>query len=151
MSIKKTLDDDLKQAMLSGDKARAETIRGLKSAILYAEVAGADRQDGLSDEKVISVLAKEAKKRQESIEAYEQSGNQEQAQQEKNEKEIIDHYLPKQVSEEDLASVVQAVCDEYSELSMKHMGEVINKVREQAGPGADGGMVARLVKERITG
>jgi|AntRauTorckE6833_2_1112554.scaffolds.fasta_scaffold00341_10 uncharacterized protein YqeY len=149
MSIKEKLNTDLKQAMLAGDKARAETIRGLKSAILYAEVAGSNREDGLSDEKAVAVLAKEAKKRQESIDAYQQSGNHEQAEAEQAEKVIIDGYLPEQVSEEELKAMVEKACESYNELSMRDMGEIIGKIKAQAGPGADGSLVARLVKERI--
>lgn len=150
MNMQEKLNADLKQAMLAGDKQRAETIRGLKSAILYAEVAGADRKGELSDEKITAVLAKEAKKRQESIEAYEASGNTQQAEAEQAEKAIIEEYLPEVVSDEELKRIVESVCGAYDELSMQQMGEVIAKVREQAGPGADGGTVAQLVKEQIS-
>lgn len=136
--------------MLSGDKQRAETIRGLKSAILYAEVAGTDRTGELSDDKVTTVLAKEAKKRQESIEAYETAGNMQQAEAERVEKAIIEEYLPEAVSDEELKRIVESVCGTYDELSMQQMGEVIAAVREQAGPGVDGSTVARLVKEQIS-
>ncbi len=149
MDIKEKLNSDLKQAMLAGDKARAETIRGLKSAILYAEVAGSNREDGLTNEKATAVLAKEAKKRQESIDAYQQSGNHDQAEAERAEKAIIDAYLPEQLSEEELNTIVEKTCETYDELSMRDMGEVISKVKAQAGPGADGALVARLVKDRI--
>src|SRR5207302_1072349 len=77
MGVKQQIDQDLKAAMLSGDKTLATTLRGLKSSILNAEIAGGKRETGLSDDETVQVLSKEAKKRQESADLYVQGGNSE--------------------------------------------------------------------------
>ncbi len=94
MSIKQQIDQDLKQALLSGKKDLVTTLRGLKSAILYVEVAQNKRETGLPDQEVIEVFTREAKKRQESADLYAQGGNAEKQQAELTEKKIIvDRYL----------------------------------------------------------
>lgn len=75
--LKQKIEQDIKTAMLAGDKTLVMTLRGLKSAILYIEVAQGIRDTGLPDAEVIDLLAKEAKKRQESADLYKQGGNQE--------------------------------------------------------------------------
>lgn len=77
MSLKDKLQQDLKQAMLARDSARSDVIKGLKSAILYAEVATGKRDEGLSDDEIIKLFQKEAKKRSESAQLYIQGGSQE--------------------------------------------------------------------------
>jgi uncharacterized protein len=150
MSIKEQIQSDLKTAMLAGDKQKAGVLQGVKSAILYVEVETGKRETELDDNEVLRVLAKEAKKRQESIELYEQGGNSEQASQEKYEKEIIESYLPKQLSEEELTALIDATISKLGADSMKDMGRVITEVKNQAGAGADGATMARLVKERLS-
>src|SRR5581483_2528093 len=105
MSIKGAIEADLKQAMLAGDKTLVETLRGLKSAIQYAEVAAGTRGSD-DDQAVQAVLAKEAKKRQESADLYQQGGNNEKAQVELAEKAVIEKYLPEQMSEAAIAAIV---------------------------------------------
>src|ERR671929_50955 len=100
MSLKERIDQDLKQAMLAGDKTLVTTLRGLKSAILYAEVAKGSRDKGLSDEEVVEILTKEAKKRQESADMYSQGGSAEKAEAELTEKTVIEKYLPAQLSDQ---------------------------------------------------
>lgn len=149
MDIKDRLNADLKKAMLSGDKRRAMTLRGLKSAILYAEVARGERDEGLSNEEALKVLAKEAKKRQESIELYEKGGSADQAQEEAAEKSVIEEYLPEQLSEDSIRTIVDEEIASLEDPSMKDMGTVIKKVQARGGSGVGGSTVARLVKERL--
>jgi uncharacterized protein YqeY len=144
--LEKQLEDDLKAAMLSGDTARVETLRTLKSVILNKKVADGTRDMAMSNDDIITLLSKEAKKRQESADLYVQGGRQELADKELAEKTIIEHYLPERLSEEALAELVdQAV----SSLDGHNMGEIIGRVKAKAGPGADGGLIAKLVKERL--
>ena len=82
MSIKATIEADIKTAMLAGEKERVTTLRGLKSSILYAEVAAGKRDEGLDEQTVTSLMQKEAKKRQESADLYIQGGNKERAESE---------------------------------------------------------------------
>src|SRR6185369_11783185 len=98
--LKVRIDQDLKTALLAGDKTLATTLRGLKSAILYVEVAKGVRDEGLSDEEIVTLLAKEAKKRQESADLYVQGGSQERADAELAEKKAIEVYLPQQLSDD---------------------------------------------------
>ena len=91
MSIRSQLDDDVKAALLAGESLRVETLRGLKSVILYADVAAKARDSGgVDDETVLGLFAKEAKKRQESADLYVQGGSQERADKELAEKAITD-------------------------------------------------------------
>ena len=104
--LKQQIEQDLKEALLGGQKDRATTLRGLKSVILYAEVAAGSREQGLSDEQIVQLFAKEAKKRQESADFYVKGGSQERADAELVEKKIIESYLPQQLSDEELLKVV---------------------------------------------
>ena len=150
MSISNQINDDLKQAMLSGDKVLATTLRGLKSVILYEEVAKGEREKGLSDDAIITLLTKEAKKRQESADLYVQGSNQEKADAELAEKKVIEKYLPEQMSEEELVKIVDEAINKVGATNMQQMGQVIGVVKTSAGPGADGSRIAELVKERLS-
>lgn len=149
MSISKDIDADLKTAMLAGDKTLATTLRGLKSVILYEEVAKGVRDTGLEDEAVITLLSKEAKKRQESADLYVKGGNNEKAQQELTEKTIIEKYLPAQMSEEELIGIIEAVIESTGASSMQQMGQVIGAVKSKTGASADGALIAKIVKEKL--
>jgi hypothetical protein len=147
--LKQQLDQDLKTALLAGDKDRATVVRGLKSVILYAEVAKGSRAEGLSDDEIISLFAKEAKKRQESADLYSKAGEQPRADAELAEKAIIEDYLPKQLSDEELIAIIDTVIAELGLSGMQAMGQVITKVKERAGASANGSRIAQLVKERL--
>lgn len=149
MSIKEQIDQDLKQAMLGGDKTLVTTLRGLKSAILYAEVAKGARAGGLSDEDTIDVLSKEAKKRQESADLYRQGGSNERAAAESQEKVVIEKYLPAQLSEAELQTLIDQAMAKIGDTSMQSMGKIIGEVKAQSKGAADGATIARLVKERL--
>lgn len=150
MSLKEQIDQDLKAAMLGGDKVLTTTLRGLKSVILYAEVAKGSRQQGLSDDEIIEAFSKEAKKRQESADLYKQSGNQEKAEAELTEKAVIEKYLPAQVSEEELKRAIDKAVTDSGASGLQAMGQVIGAVKQQFGASADGAVIARLVKERLS-
>jgi hypothetical protein len=147
--IKQQIDQDLKAALLGGDKARAMTLRGLKSAILYVEIAEGKREQGLEDDAIIALFAKEAKKRQESADLYTQGGNAERAAAERAEKKIIEGYLPPQLSDDELKEVIEKAIATTGASSLQQMGQVIAAVKKEAGATADGGRVAQLVKERL--
>jgi len=149
MTIKEQIDADLKTAMLGGDKTLTTTLRGLKSAILYVEVAANKREEGLTDDEVIDLFGKEAKKRQESADLYTQGGNEEKAKAEMAEKLVIEAYLPEQMNDEELKNLVEAAITETGAASMQDMGKVIGLVKQRAGAGADGGRIAAMVKEKL--
>ncbi len=148
MNLKQQIDQDLKQAMLAGDKVLVTTLRGLKSAILYAEVAEGRRDEGIDEQKLISLLQKEAKKRQESADLYGQGGNTEKQEAELTEKKVIEKYLPAQLTEEEVVVLVDEAVAELGNDKQK-MGQIIGLVRQKSSGNADGGMIARFVKERL--
>ncbi|HSX08078.1 MAG TPA: GatB/YqeY domain-containing protein [Candidatus Saccharimonadales bacterium] len=147
--LKQQIEQDLKTALLAGDKDRATVLRGLKSVILYAEVAKGVRAEGLGDEEILPLLAKEAKKRQESADLYEKGGSPERAAAELAEKAIIEGYLPKQLTEEELTQVIDEVLADFESPTPQAMGQVIAAVKQRVASTADGAMIARLVKEKL--
>ncbi|MCA9330441.1 GatB/YqeY domain-containing protein [Candidatus Saccharibacteria bacterium] len=149
MSLKHQLDADLKKAMLAGDKTLTTTLRGLKSSILYAEVAAGKRDEGLTDEEIVGLLTKESKKRQESAELYKQGGNQASADKELEEKEVIAHYLPEQLDDAALSQLVQEAMAQLDASGPQDMGKVIGYIKQQAGSTVDGSRVAQMVKEKL--
>ena len=144
------LAKDLKTSMLAGDSARTETLKMLKSALLYKAVELGVRDSGLSEEQVIDVLSKESKKRAEAAQMYEKAGRVEQAAAEKFEQEIISQYLPKQASDEEIITAIDLAIAKMGDVSMQQMGQVIGAVKAQLGQTADGSRVATLVKEKLS-
>jgi len=148
--LKTRIDQDLKSALLAGDKVLVTTLRGLKSAILYAEVAKGVRDEGLPDQEITVLLSKEAKKRQESADLYRQGGSLEKAEAELEEKAVIEKYLPEQLSDADLQAIVETAATEVGASGPQAMGKVIGLVKQRAGSQADGGRIAAMVKQRLS-
>lgn len=147
--LKSRIDQDLKEALLAGDKVLVTTLRGLKSAILYAEVAKGSRQDGLSDEDITALLAKEAKKRQESADLYSKGGSEDKAAAELEEKRVIERYLPQQLSDDELEAIIDSVVKGLDASGPSAMGQVIGAVKQKVAAQADGARVAQLVKKKL--
>jgi uncharacterized protein YqeY len=148
--IRQKLDDDVKAAMIAGDKLRVETLRGLKTVILYADVATKTRDTGgVDDEAILALFAKEAKKRQESADLYVKGGSQERADKELAEKAMIEAYLPQQLSEAELGKLVDDAIAVTGATEVKDMGKVIGVVKSKAGNTADGAAIAKVVAERL--
>lgn len=148
--LESKLEQDIKEALLAGEELRVTTLRGLKSTLLNVKVAEGKRDTGLTDEEVLAVFAKEAKKRQESADLYIQGDNQLKADQELEEKAIIESYLPEQLSEDELKDLIDEVISETGASGPQAMGQVIGKVKAKAGAAADGALIARLAKEKLT-
>jgi len=149
VTIKEQIESDIKQAMLAGDKTLTTTLRTVKSAALNMEVAQGTREQGLSDAEFIDLLTKEAKRRQESADMYVQGGSPERAQAELAEKAVIEKYLPAQLSDEQLAELVNQVIEELGVSGPQAMGQVIGEVKKRSAGQADGGRIASLVKAAI--
>ena len=150
MDIQQQIERDLKTALLGGDKPKAETLRGLKSAILNEAIAQNARDTGLPNDQIQKILAKESKKRQEAADLYKQGGSAERAAAELAEKLIIDAYLPQQLTETEVAKIVDEEVAKAGQPTMADMGRIIGAVRAQAGPSADGALIAKLVKEKLS-
>ncbi|MFT4532369.1 MAG: hypothetical protein ACI9T8_000389 [Candidatus Saccharimonadales bacterium] len=149
--LKDTLNADLKKSMISREAARVELLRGLKSAILYAEVAANKREEGLSDPEVIAVLRKESKKRQDSVELFTKGGNTEMAAKELSEKQTIDGYLPAQLDEPTVEKLIDEAMAEMSleSIQKQDMGKMIGHIKSK-GLEVEGSMLARLIGSRIS-
>ncbi len=143
------INQDLKSALLSGDKVLVATLRGLRSSLLYAKIASNSRDQAMADQSVITVLHKEAKKRQESADLYFQGGSQERANAELKEKAVIERYLPKQLSETEIQEKVDAAITALGGTNLAQMGSVISLVKAETVGAADGAAVARIVRERL--
>jgi hypothetical protein len=148
-SIKQQIDKDLKTALLEGNKELVTTLRGLKSSLLYEEVAAGKREDGLDDAAVITVLQKEAKKRQDSADLYDKGGDVNRRDKELAEKTVIDKYLPDALSDEELNKLVEEAITKNSPVSLQSMGVIIGQVKQAAAGQADGSRIAQVVRERL--
>src|SRR6266496_6810458 len=124
--LEQRLNQDIKQALLGGDKARAEVLRGLKSVLLNEKIAKGLRDTGLSDEAVLALIGKEVKKRTESAELYEKAGANDRAETERSERAVLEEYLPEQLSDEELAQIVAEVAQTMG--SEAQLGQVIAAV-----------------------
>ncbi|HVC36651.1 MAG TPA: GatB/YqeY domain-containing protein [Candidatus Dormibacteraeota bacterium] len=147
--LEQKIEQDLKVALLSGDKNTTATLRGLKSSLLNLKIEQTKRDQGLSDQEVTAVLRKEAKKRQESADLYLKGGAQDRAQSELNEKALIERYLPAPLSEEGLIQIVTQTIAELGVNDPSAMGQVIAAVKQKTAGAADGAVIARLVKEGL--
>jgi uncharacterized protein YqeY len=150
MALKRAIDDDLKAALLGGDRFVVETLRGLKAAVLNEEVAEGARDVGLSDVAIERIVAKEIKKRNEAAALYDQNMRQDSANDERREADILSRYLPQQLSQGELKTVIDAKVAELGATDVKMLGQVIAAVKKDVGSTADGAMIAALVKEALS-
>lgn len=149
MALKQRINDEMKAALLGGNRFVGETLRNLKAAILNEEVAMGKRDPGLTDAEIETVIAKEVKKRAESARLYRENDRTDLAEPEEQEIEVLSAYLPAQLTEDELRALVAAKITELSANSPQMMGQVIGAVKSAAGNAADGAVIARLVKEAI--
>ncbi|MCL4252845.1 MAG: GatB/YqeY domain-containing protein [Anaerolineae bacterium] len=144
---KALLADALKEAMKNKDNATRDVIRLLQSAVKQVEI---DTRKDLTADEVMDVLQKEAKKRRESIVDYEKGGRQELADAEKMELSIIEKFLPKQLSADEVREIVQAVITETGATSAKDLNKVMPLVMARVKGVADGKLVSQIVKESLS-
>jgi len=150
MALKEKLQNDLTAAMRARDEVRSGTIRMVLTAIKNEEVAGKEARE-LSDAEVITVLSREAKKRREAAEAYEQAGAAARAANEKAEGAIIAEYLPAQLSEQEIKDLIAAAIAETGASGPQQMGLVMKSIQPKIAGKADGGVVSSLVKAALSG
>ena len=150
MALKEKLQTDLTASMRARDEVRSSTIRMILTAIKNEEVSGKEARD-LSDAEVITVLSREAKKRREAAEAFEQAGAADRAANEKAEGVIIAEYLPAQLSEAELKEMIAAAITESGATGPQQMGLVMKLIQPKIAGRADGGTVSALVKAALSG
>lgn len=146
--LKDRLQADLTAAMRARDTLRTSTLRMALTAVTTAEVAGASARE-LSDDEVLAVLTKEAKKRRESLEAFESAGRTELAEQEKAEAAVLADYLPEPLSEEELSELIAAAIESTGAAGPRGMGLVMKVVQPQTAGRADGKVVAAEVRRQL--
>lgn len=152
MSLKERIDQDIKSAMKSKDKIRLETVRSIKKLILEKEVSVRPLgQDTLTEEQELEILSRLAKQRKESIEQYQQGGREELAAQEAQELAILEEYLPKPLSDQEVSTVIDQIVAEVGATSLKDMGKVMGPAMEQLKGKAEGKKVQEMVKAKLSG
>ena len=145
--LKERLLNDLKESMKNKNLIRKNTIQMIRAAILQVEK---DKQIELTEEQVIEIIAKETKKRKDAQIEFEKSGREDLINQNNEEIAILSEYLPKQLSEEEIKNIVKKVIEETGATTMKDMGIVMKKSKEQIGAAADGKTVSEIVKKLLT-
>ncbi len=148
MSIKESLRSDLTEAIRSRDEITSGTIRMVLTAITNEEVAGKEARV-LSDDEVITVLSREAKKRREAAEAFESAGRSDRAALEKAEGEVIGRYLPAQLSVDEIKKMIANAIASTGAAGPGDMGKVMGAVKTLIAGKADGSIVSNLVKEAL--
>jgi uncharacterized protein YqeY len=150
VALKDQINNDLKAALLGGNRLSAQTLRGLKAAILNEEIAQKKREEGLDDATVEQVITREVKKRNESANIYDGAGRPELAADERAEANVLSTYLPAQLSEDDINIIVVRVIGELGVTSPSAFGQVIGAVKKELGNAADGAIIAKLVKNALS-
>ena len=150
MSLKEKLQNDLTDAMRSRDEIRSSTIRMILTSIKNEEVSGKEARE-LNDAEIITVLSREAKKRREAAEAFDQAGAKDRADQERAEGVVIGEYLPKQLTEDEINSLIAVAMAETGASTPAQMGLVMKSLQPKIAGKADGGLVSSLVKAALAG
>src|ERR1051326_29095 len=147
MTLQERIQQELKAAMLAKDTDRLATIRLLKSALGYRQIE--EKVEHLPDQEVIAIVQKEIKKRRDAIEQYQTGGRPELAEKEGRELAVLETFLPKPLSAEELEQLVQSTIQELGASSKKEMGQVIKAGQAKAGGGADGKAISAIVGKRL--
>ena len=150
MGLKETLKSDLTEAIRSSDKVVSGTIRMVLTAITNEEVSGKEARV-LSDEEIITVLSREAKKRREAAEEFAKAGRTDRAADEKAEGEVIAKYLPAQLSEDDIKKLIADAVASTGAAGPADMGIVMGAIKPKIAGKADGALVSSLVKAALGG
>ncbi|HVY10601.1 MAG TPA: GatB/YqeY domain-containing protein [Mycobacteriales bacterium] len=148
MSLKERLRTDMTAAMKARDELRTATLRMVLTAITNEEVAGKAARE-LSDDEVLKVVAREAKKRREAAEAFDGGGRPELAERERAEGGVLDEYLPEQLGDEELAGLVRAAIESTGAADVQAMGQVMKVVQPQVAGRAEGGRIAAEVRKQL--
>jgi uncharacterized protein YqeY len=151
MGLYQQILDDLKASMLAKEQDKTMVLRALKSAIMKKEIS--IRQGGtatLSEEEVVSVITKEAKQRKDSIEQFENASRFDLSEKEKYELSVIETYLPKLMSEDEITKIVNEVIESVGATGPSDMGKVMGKLMPKVKGKADGGLVNKIVKSKLS-
>ncbi len=142
--LKEKLMEDLKNCMKEKNVIRKNTVQLVRAAILQVEK---DKQIEVTDEQIIEIIAKEAKKRKDSLSDFEKSGREDLINTVKEEITILEEYLPKQLSKQEIEVIVKKVVEELGATSMKDLGPVMKEAKAKIGASADGKAINEVVKQ----
>ena len=145
--LKEKLLEDLKVSMKDKNVTRKNVVQMVRAAVLQVEK---DKQIEVTDEQIIEIIAKEAKKRKDSINDYEKSGRQDLLEQIREEISILEEYLPEQLSIEEVEEKVKEIITELGASSMKEMGMVMKAAKEKLGASADGKTINDVAKKLLS-
>ncbi|KAA9007654.1 GatB/YqeY domain-containing protein [Paenibacillus spiritus] len=144
MNLSERLNEDMKQAMKSKDKFRLSTIRMVRSTIKNLEI---DLKRTLDDSEVLDILSREIKQRKDALQEFEKAGRDELAASNKAEIEVIQEYLPQQLTEEEIKAIVQQTIQETGASSKSEMGKVMSALMPKVKGRADGKLVNQAVQQ----
>ena len=144
--LKERLLEDLKVSMRDKDVVRKNTVQMVRAAILQIEK---DTGTEVDDEKIIEIIAKEMKKKKDAMPDFEKAGRQDLIDQTREEMAVLEEYLPKQLSTDEIKEIVSKVIAETGATSMKDMGIVMKEAKAKIGAGADGRTINEVVKELL--
>jgi len=148
MTLFDQISEDIKSAMKAHDKVRLETLRNIKKVFLEAKTApGAN--DTLTDADALKIISKLAKQGKETATTYTQAGRQDLADAELEQVEVLESYLPKQLSAEEIEAEVKKIIAEVGATSMKEMGKVMGAASKQLAGKADGRVISEIVKKLL--
>jgi len=148
MSLKDKINDDLKAAMIAKDTVRTETLRSIRAEILKADKSGSDRE--MNEQEEIEMLSKQAKMRRESIEQFESAGRADLVDKEKAQLEIIEEYLPEQMSQEDAEKVIDKIIADAGASGQQDFGKVMGGAMKELKGKIDGKVIQDIVKSRLS-
>ena len=149
MSLKATVESEIKQAMLNKDKDRLRALRAIKSQILLAETEKGGSGD-LNQEAEMKLLTKAAKQRRDSIQVFEEQGREDLSATEKSELAVIESFLPKQLDEAEVEAEVKKVIEEVGASGPQDMGKVMGTATKKLAGKADGKVISALAKKLLT-
>lgn len=150
MALKNQIEAEIKQAMLNKDKDRLRALRAIKSLILLAETEKGAKEELTADAEM-KLLMKAAKQRKDSLEIYEQQGREDLAAVERGELEVIESFLPKQMSEEEVEAAVRAIISETGASGPQDMGSVMGAASKKLAGQADGKTISAIAKKLLAG
>lgn len=148
MSLKETINEDLKKAMLAGPSVRLDTIRAIRAEILKMDKSGMNRE--MTPEEEIALLTKQAKQRKESIEMFAAAGRQDLVDKEQGQLNILSEYLPKPLSSEEAEVIINKIIADTGASTQKDFGKVMGAASKELKGKIDGKIIQEIVKSKLS-
>ena len=151
MSLRTAISTSTKEAMRAKETLRVSTLRLVSAAIKDRDIAARseDRCEGINDDEILSLLSKMVKQREESAKTYDDNGRPELADRERAEIEIVRHFMPKPLSDEEMKSAIAALVDETGATGLKDMGKIMGRLKTDFAGRVDMGKAGAVVKEHL--